>query len=79
MTVQDIDVTINIWGKEIFSLKGKTTRKKTIPVPEELIQVPKKLIKLHRDIVMISGTFFVNTIPFFLTLTRKILYHGTPS
>ena len=79
MILQDIDVAIDIRRKGIFSLKGKTTRNKTIPVPEELIQVPKKLIKLHRDIVMISGTFFVNTIPFFLTLTRKILYHGTPS
>ena len=52
MTLQDINVSIAIWGKEIFSIKGKTTRKKTVPVTEDLIQVPKELINLHRDIVM---------------------------
>ena len=52
VTVQDIDFTIIIWGKNIFSLKGNTTRKKTIPVTEELVQVPKEMINLHRNIVM---------------------------
>ena len=41
MVVQDIDVTISIWGKDIFALKVKTTGKKKIPVTEDLIQVPK--------------------------------------
>ena len=79
MTVQDIDVAIAICGKNIFSLKGNTTRKKIIPATEDLIQVPKELIKLHRYIVMTSDTFFVNTIPFFLNLSRKnfftMVYH----
>ena len=32
VTVQDIDATITIWGKDIFYLKRKTTSKNTIPV-----------------------------------------------
>ena len=37
MTVQDIYVAISIWGKDIFAIKLKTTRKKTIPLTEDLI------------------------------------------
>ena len=71
MTVQDIYVAIAIWGKDISSLKGKTTRKNTIPVAEDLIQVPKEIIKLHRYIIMTADILFVNTVPFFLILNRK--------
>ena len=74
MTVQDIDVTITIWGKDIFALKWKATRKKKIPVTEDLIQVPKELIKIHGDIVMTAEILFVNTIPLSLTLSRNIVF-----
>ena len=70
MTVQDIYADIAIWGKYIFALKGKTKRKKKISVAEDLIQVPKEIIKLHKDTIMTADILFVNTIPFFLTLSR---------
>ena len=72
MTVQDIYVVITIWGKGVFDLKLKTTRKKKIPVTEDLSQVPKELVNLHNDIVMTAEIFFINKIPLFLTLRRKI-------
>ena len=71
MKVQDIDISIEIWGKDIFTLKGKTISKKKIRLTEELIQAPKEIIKPHRDIVMTSEILFVNIIPFFLTFSRK--------
>ena len=71
MTLKDIDITITICGKDIFSLKGNTTRKLKPPVTEDLIQVPKDLIQLHRYIVMTSDIFFANTILFFLNLSRN--------
>ena len=74
MTLQDIYFYIFIWGKDIFALNVKNTRKKTIPVTEDLIQVPKEIIKLHMDIFMIEDIFFVNTIPFFHTLSRNICF-----
>ena len=39
MILQDIDVAIDIRRKGIFSLKGKTTRKKKIQVTKDIIQV----------------------------------------
>ena len=69
MKIQYKYVAITIWGKEIFAVKVKTTRNRTIPVTDDLIQVPKELIKLHRDIIMKSDILFLNTITFFLTLS----------
>ena len=74
MTVQYIYVTIAIWGEDIFALKVKTTSKNTTLVTEELIKVPMDIMKLHRDFVMTSDIFFVYTIPFLLTLIRKICF-----
>ena len=74
MIVQDIYVTISILGNDIFSLKGKITSNKTILVIEGINQVPKELINLHKDIVITADIFFVNTIPFLLTLRRNVLF-----
>ena len=74
VTAQDIDVSIAIWGKDIFFLKVNKTRKKTIPVTEDLTQVPKELIRLHRDIIMKAEILFVNTIKLFLNLSRNCFF-----
>ena len=72
MTVQHIDVDHNIWDNIVPYLKGKTNRKKPIPVAGDLVQVPEDLVKLHKDIYLTADLLFVNGIPFFLTLIFKI-------
>ena len=72
--VHDIYVDHSIWGKSAPYLKLKTTKKKPIPVAGDLIQVLKELVKLHKDIYLMEDLFFVNSIPFFLNLSRKIFF-----
>jgi hypothetical protein len=74
VTVQDVEVAISIWGKNIEKLKGATTRSKSVPVKLDYIKVPKELLKLHREVFLTADIFFVNKIPFFLTLSRKICF-----
>jgi hypothetical protein len=74
VTVQDIDVARKIWGKNIAALKGKTTRSKSIPVARDYVKVPTELMKLHKEVLLTTDIFFVNKIPFFLTLSRKICF-----
>jgi hypothetical protein len=73
-TIQDIDVATKIWGKNIATLKGKTTRSKTHPVARDYVKVTKELLKLHKEVFLTTGIFFVNKIPFFLILSRKICF-----
>jgi hypothetical protein len=74
VTVQDIDVALKIWGKNIAARKGKTTRRKTHPVARDYVKVPKELMKLHKNVFMTCDVFFVNKISFFLMLSRKITF-----
>jgi hypothetical protein len=50
VTVQDVDVAHKIWGKDIASLKGKTTRSKTNPVARDCVKAPKELLQLHKEV-----------------------------
>jgi hypothetical protein len=74
VTLQDIDVSLKIWGKNIAALKGKTTRRKTIPVAKDYVKVPLELMKLHKEVFMMTDIFFVKKNPFFLTLSRNITF-----
>jgi hypothetical protein len=74
LTVQDIDVARKIWGKNIAALKGKTTRSKSIPVYRDYVKVPMELMKFHKEAFLTTDILFVNKIPFFLTLSRKICF-----
>jgi hypothetical protein len=74
VAIQDIDMALKIWGKNIAALKGKTTRSKSIPVARDYVKVPMELMKLHKEVLLTTDIFFVNKIPFFLTLSRKICF-----
>ena len=72
--VRDIDTAWKTWGKDIAALKGKTTRTKPLPVSWDLVEVPKEILKLHKEVFLTADIFFVNRIPFFLTLSRVICF-----
>jgi hypothetical protein len=74
MMIQDIDVATKIWGKHIAALKGNTTRSKTHLVARDFVKVPKELLKLHKEVFLTTDIFFVNKIPFFLTLSQNICF-----
>jgi hypothetical protein len=48
VTVQDVDVSLKIWGKNIAALKGKTTRSKTNTVAMDYVKVPYEFLKLNK-------------------------------
>jgi hypothetical protein len=50
VTIQDIDVALKIWGKNIAALKGKNNWSKTNPEARDYVNVPKELLKLHKEV-----------------------------
>ena len=74
MTVEDVDVALKIWGKNIAALKGKSTRSKQNTVARDYLKIPMDLLKLHKEVFLTLDIFFVNKIPFLLTLSRKICF-----
>jgi hypothetical protein len=74
VTIQDVYNALRIWGKNIAALKGKTTWSKPTPVKRNYVKVPKELLQLHKNVFLTADIFFVNEIPFLLTLSRKICF-----
>jgi hypothetical protein len=44
------------------------------PVARDFVKVPVELLKLHKQVYVTADLFFVNKIPFFLTLSHKICF-----
>ena len=71
---QDVDVSLQIWGKQVPMLKGKTVRRRPPVVTEDVIEVPKEIRTLHKRVTLVIDIFFVNGIPYFATLSLRICF-----
>jgi len=59
----------------VAGLKGRTVCKaaKLVKV-EDLIPIPKEMLAMHKDVTLGIDIFFVNKIPFFVTLSCNICF-----
>jgi len=63
-----------VFGKDVASLKGKTTRQKPHEVIDEIVEVPSELMLAQRDVELFIDTYFVNGISFLATISKNIKY-----
>ena len=76
VSVWNIDTAQYIWGKDISALKGKTSRCKPTVVASDCIKIPKNIDNIKKTVFFTAEIFFVNIIPFFISLSRKIDFTG---
>ena len=74
ITVNDIKIAGKIFGTEIGSLKGKTTRRKPQPVRTDNVFVPPELVKVHKDVILVIDIMLVNNLPFFTSISRNLKF-----
>ena len=74
VTVEDVNVALNIWGKNIAALKRNTTWEKTKYIGKRLCENSYGLNETTQRSVLNARFFFVNKIPFLLTLSQKICF-----
>ena len=72
LSVRNIDTAQDIWVKDISALKGKTVQGKPTVLALDRIKIPKEIDNLKKTIFLTADIFFVNGIPFFISLSRKI-------
>jgi hypothetical protein len=60
VTVEDVNISEKIFGPDMSTLKGKSTRRKPKPVRSDLIEIPKDIIAKHHDIDLCMDAMDVN-------------------
>ena len=49
-------------------------RKKPTRVEPQFVSIPQQLIDLHKYVTLVADVMFVNGLPFFVTLSRRIRF-----
>jgi hypothetical protein len=77
ITLEDVKLAEQVCGPDIGALKGKTTRKKPIPVVSDHIEIPTELINNHQDISLCMDGMMINALVFLTTILRNTMYRTT--
>ena len=76
VTIEDVIIAEKIFGPDISSLKGKSTRTKPKPVVEDVIDIPPEIKKENKEIVLCMDTMFINKEIFLTTIDKSIKFRS---
>jgi hypothetical protein len=74
ITRQDAVNADAILGRDLGSIKGKTTHRKLERVPGNKMHLPKEILQQYQAITLCSEIIFINKIPFLLSISRNITF-----
>jgi hypothetical protein len=77
VTTEDVNIAEKIFGKDMSSLKGKSTRRSPPVVREDAIKIPGKLVAQHKEIDLCIDIMYVNECGFMTTIDQTIKFRST--
>ena len=76
-TPDHVEIAHDIWGESEDYIKGSRVRSKSKHIDGFKLKVPTEYLKLGKEVYFTCDVFFVNKIPFLITLSRKIDFTAT--
>ena len=74
VTTSDVDLAERIFGPDLGTLKGKTTRRKPLPMVSDQIAIPPELYEKRSELELCMDIMFVNEVPYMTSITRALYY-----
>ena len=70
----DVSNAHAIFGPSMPCRQGKWVRSKPTRVEPAYVSIPAQIVELNKHVVLVADVMFVNGLPFFITLSRKIRF-----
>ena len=74
VTKGDAAVALDIFGRNLGSVKGKTPRSAAEHVPAGIDPVPPEILEVHRHVTLSIDIMYVNKIPFLTTISQNLRF-----
>jgi hypothetical protein len=80
VTIADIRRALHIYGPELATLKGRTTRSKPLAVPPSIFTpIPKSILDHHQYIALAVDFFYVNGVAFLHSISHGYKFRTVQS
>lgn len=74
ITKEDVNLSEKEFNPDVGSLKGKTTRKRPIPVVRNLIDIPTELLRVNEEVEMSLDGLNINGLNFTSNISHDVFY-----
>jgi len=76
VTTKDVETAERVFRPDVGILKGKTVRKKSPIVKNDLVEMPPEILERHQDIVLEIDLMFVNGMPMLMSVDTTIKFRS---
>ena len=76
VTVEHVNLAEKIFGADVATKKGKSTRPKSPRVVNDLIEIPKEIKENNNKLVLCIDNMFVNNIPMFTSIDKTVRFRA---